>query len=701
MDYLQKATETNPSHQPDAASPDALRIIDTDLEALGTPPVVQNEKSIKKKILVNQLNHIHFKNETIRIYFKHIRDDHIISFDVAPQPCFGKRLVCLWKDPPDIRQLLTTYQIHHFIVINHQHMIIADAELRGLNTRGICLTLPETSTQTTSRKTRRYACDHLNAQLIQNGIIFPGTLIDFSADAFKVGIQSSPAESFQWMNTKGNINLILSNGVGTIYSGECVILKQQGSGARKTIILKPMHDTIQRFNPREYRSKRLTFTPLPDICFTHPLSHKFINLKMIDLSGSGISVEDDETNSVLLPGMIIPSMTLNFAGSFHFECKAQVVYRKSITTDAQKTIIKCGIAFLDMAPDDHMRLLSMLHQTVNKNFYICNEVDMEDLWAFFFASGFIYPKKYAFIHEDKKKIKATYERLYTRNSNITRHFTWQKKGEILGHLSMLRFYQNTWMIQHLAAIASKEQLRVGIDILKQIGSYAYDCHRLYSSHMDYLICYFRPDNHFPNHFFGGAARSIKNPKACSIDTFAYYHYRKSTLAPPGLPDEWTLNAPEYQDMTALENFYERQSGGLTLEALDLIPDEEMARRHDLSAEYSKIDLKRERRLYALKHNNALKTVFMLNLSNFALNMSDLTHCISVFVIDPENLPASILRAAVSSLSSHYKEKRFPVLLYPLAYADMHSLPYEKTYDLWALSMQHTDDYFRNFKHLAG
>lgn len=701
MDYLQKAIETNQSRQPDGASPEALRIIDTDLETLGNPSVVQNEKTIKKKILVNQLNHIHFKNETIRIYFKHIRDEHIISLDAAPQPCFGEKLVCLWQDPPDIRQLLTAYQLHHFIVIDNQNIIIADAELRGLNKRGICLTLPEISTQTTSRKTRRYACDNLNAQLIQNGVIFPGTLIDFSADAFKVGIQSSPSESFQWMNTKDNLNLILSNGKGTIYSGECTILKQQGSCARKTIILKPIHDTIQRFNPREYRSKRLTFTPSPDICFTHPLSHKFINLKIIDLSGSGISVEDDETNSVLLPGMIIPSMTLNFAGSFRFQCKAQVVYRKAFTTEAQKTIIKCGIAFLDMDPDDHMRLLSLLHQTVNKNFYICNEVDMEDLWSFFFASGFIYPKKYAFIHEDKKKIKTTYERLYTRNSNITRHFTWQKKGEILGHLSMLRFYQNTWMIQHLAAISSKEQLRVGIDILKQIGSYAYDCHRLYSSHMDYLICYFRPENHFPNHFFGGAARSIQNPKACSIDTFAYYHYRKSALAPPGLPDEWTLKPPEYRDMTELENFYERQSGGLTLEALDLMPEEEMAQRHDLSAEYLKIDLKRERRLYALKHNNVLKAVFMLNLSNFALNMSDLTHCISVFVIDPEDLPASILKSAVSSLSSYYKEKKFPVLVFPMEYAVMHSLKYEKTYDLWALSMQHTDDYFRNFKHLAG
>ncbi|RJP86083.1 MAG: PilZ domain-containing protein [Desulfobacteraceae bacterium] len=698
MDYIQKTKETT---QPADSSQNALRIIDTDLDALGKPPVIQNEKSIKKKALVNQLNHIHFKNETIRINFKHIRDGHAISFYATPQPTFGIRLVCLWQELPDVSHLLTTYKFHNFIVINHQNITTVHAELRGISNKGICLTLPEKSTQTTSRKIKRYPCENLDAQLIQNGIIFLGALIDFSANSFKIQIKSSPTESFQWINTKDNLNLILSNGKGTIYSGQCHIIKQQGCSGRKTIILQPVHETIQRFNPQVFRSKRLALTPSPDIFFTHPLSHTFINLKIIDLSGSGLSVEDDENSAVLLPGMIIPSMTLNFAGSFNFHCKAQVVYRKLVETDSQKPVVKCGIAFLDMNPEDHMRLLSLLHQTVNKNFYICNEVDMDDLWTFFFASGFLYPRKYAFIHESKQKIKTTYERLYTKNSNIARHFTWQKKGEILGHLSMLRFYQNTWLIQHLAAIASKDQLRIGIEILNQIGSYAYDCHRLYSSHMDYLICYFRPENQFPNHFFGGVARSIKNPKACSIDTFVYYHYRKSAITMPDLPEDWTLTTPGYTDLTAFENYYENRSGGLMLDALDLIPeDEEMTQRHDLSSEYSKIELKRERRLYALKHNNQLRAVFMLNVSNFAVNLSDLTNCISVFVVDPENLPAAILTAAVSSLSEHYKEKKFPVLLFPAEYATMHCLKYEKLYDLWTLNMQHTDDYFKNFNHLS-
>lgn len=700
MDYIQKAIETAaPSSLPEA-SQDALRIIDTDLEGLAKTPAPQAEKTIRKKHLVNVLNHIHFQNETVRLSFHHLRNDHSVSFDAAPQPCFGEKLVCLWREPPDIDQLLSAYRFLCLAVITQQHITTVHAEVRGISDKGICLDLPEKSEQTTSRKARRYPCDHLNAQLIQNGVVFNGTLTDFSASSFKIDLKSSPTESFQWINPNTHLNLILSNGKGTIYSGECGILKQQGGSHRKTVILKPSQETIQRYNPQQYRSKRLTLTPSPDIYFTHPLSHKFVNLKIIDLSGSGISVEDDENSSVLLPGMIIPSMTINFAGSFQFYSKAQVVYRKSVETERQRTIVKCGIAFLDMPPDDHMRLLSLLHQSVNKNFYICNEVDMEDLWRFFFDSGFIYPRKYAFIHEDKHKIKTTYQRLYTKNSSIARHFTWQKKGEILGHLSMLRFYQKTWLIQHLAAIASKEQLRVGIEILNQIGSYAYDCHRLASSHMDYLICYFRPENPFPNHFFGGVARNIKNPKACSIDSIAYYHCRKPSAQTPVLAEGWNLQKITYKDLAALESFYEHQSGGLMLDALDLSPDEDMAQRHDLSAEYAKVELKRERRLFGLRKENTLKAVFMLNLSNFAINMSDLTNSISIFVMDAETLPPSVLNAAVAFLSAHYKEKKFPVLLFPAAYMDLHGLKYEKTYELWALDMRHTDDYFKNFNHLT-
>ena len=123
----------------------------------------------------------------------------------------------------------------------------------------------------------------------------------------------------------------------------------------------------------------------------------------------------------------------------------------------------------------------------------------------------------------------------------------------------------------------------------------------------------------------------------------------------------------------------------------------MAERHSLSNEYRKHNMKRQRRVYSLKHNNVLKAVFMANMTNFAINLSDLTNSVSIFVIEPEDLPPAILYAPVTQLAEKYEQKTFPVLIYPLSYAE--ALSYERVYNLWVLNMEYTDDYFKHFERL--
>ncbi|MBS3758918.1 MAG: PilZ domain-containing protein [Desulfobacterales bacterium] len=700
MDYIEedkKRKENNPSDDLNTTRAN-LRIIDTDLDPPPSPPVEKKEKTVRKNKLVNKLNLINFNEETVRLNFKHQRDGRIISFDVWPQLCFGQFLACLWQHPPDIQQIKELYVFQNILVDEGQTVLSIDASIRSLNKKGICFRLPDKSTQRSSRKARRFTCDSLGVNIMQNSITFAGFLMDFSSSSFRVEIHQSPKEAHQWLNPKDNVTLIILKGAETLYSCQCAIIKQDAAARKKTLILKPLTSNIQRFCPKEYRSRRLKLTPTPHIIFNHPFTGKLVTLKTIDVSGSGVSVEDDEENSVLLPGMIIPELSINLANAFKLKCKAQVIYR-NINPDGNdkdaSPVVQCGITFLDMDCNDHMRLLSLLHQNENQNIYICNEVDLDELWKFFFETGFIYPKKYKAIQKNKEKIRSTYEYLYTTNSNISRYFTWQRKGVIQGHLSMLRFYENTWLIHHLAALPSNQR-KVGIDILKQIGEFTYDSYRLFSSHMDYLICYFRPENKFPNYFFGGIQKNIGNPKACSIDTFAYLHYRKQREAARGLPEDWELIKSTHNDLNELYNFYEHAAGGLMLQAMDLLPDEDMSNRHSLANAYQKINMKRQRRLYSLKKDNIIKAVFMANFSDFAINLSDLTNSISIFVLEPDKLTPSILYLAISQLSEKYEQKTFPVLVFPFSYTKEQPLKYERLYNLWALSMAYSDDYFKNF-----
>jgi len=349
-----------------------------------------------------------------------------------------------------------------------------------------------------------------------------------------------------------------------------------------------------------------------------------------------------------------------------------------------------------MALNDHRRLLSLLHQVGNQNSYISSKVDQDDLWKFFFEAGFIYPEKYSFISENKGKIKKTYKKLYTENPSIATHFICQKKGLIQGHMSMLRFYENTWLIHHHAALKSS-MIKAGLVVLDQIGKFTYDSHRLYSSHMDYLICYYRPENKFPNQVFGGVVKAIKNPKAFSLDLFSYTHFRKSVDPDNSLPKSWSLEKPLTVDFQELESFYESESGGLMLKALDLEPSS--VDRFDLSGEYSKLGFQRKRHLFVLKKKGILKAVLMLNKTDIALNMSDLTNCIKMIILDPESLTKDVIYKVISCLSKNFEQKKFPVLIYPSSFVEEEKIPFEKMYNLWIMNIQFSDEYFKHMGRL--
>ena len=134
-----------------------------------------------------------------------------------------------------------------------------------------------------------------------------------------------------------------------------------------------------------------------------------------------------------------------------------------------------------------------------------------------------------------------------------------------------------------------------------------------------------------------------------------------------------------------------------LDAADLRPNHH--RIDELSEEYKRLDLQRDRRLLALRQEGQLKAIFMVNLTDLGLNLSDLTNCIKVFVIDKKALSANILRATLDLLATKYQKANLPALLYPVAFADERGIAYEKCYNLWALSLQFTDQYFKYINRL--
>ena len=693
----------------DNANP-RLQIIDTDSEVSGIerqhllPGARSSEadvatpdaRTVKQNRLINKINFLNFQERTLLVTLQHRKYGHMVSVPAEPQPCQDDRLECLWAGNNAAIKHLKYYQFKRLMVPDGQKLLLVEADLIQMTEAGINCRLPDTCCEVSSRKINRHACHGIKTEIIQNGSVFEGTLLNFSTVSFRVQLKTNPPQTFQWLNPESTVTALFKAGSETVYSGECHIIKQTCGQKTRDYVLQPLKSEIQRFKHKEFRSTRLQMNPSPDINFIHPLIDKPINLKVFDISGSGFAVEESYQDAVLLPGMVISELELGLANSYRFKCKAQVVYRKTSDDEDGDTKIRCGLALLDMEIQDHVRLVALLQQAENKNSYICNKVDLDSLWDFFFETGFIYPHKYEFIQKNKEQIKSTYEKLYTQNPNIARHFIYQDKGRILGHMAMIRFFENTWLIHHHAARSSVFN-RAGIEVLSQIGRFGNDSHRLSSIHMDFLMCYYRPENKFPNRVFGGAVRSIKDVKGCSIDPFAYLHFDKSLHQNESLSPGWELIKTDDDDLIELEDFYEHESGGLMINALNIEPRN--AEDQQLQSQFHRLGFKRDKLLYSLKMAGSLKAVIIVNISDIGLNLSDLTNCIKVVILDSEELPKDILLSALGILSAKMELIDIPVLLFPSNYVAQVSLPFEKIYNLWAINLQYTDAYFRYLNRL--
>jgi len=657
---------------------------------------IKQGKKVGKIQLTNTINCINFHDATVWINFKHPHYDQTISLDARPQPCLGEELECRWVGINGLQGKLPAYRFLSLVIPNGKKLVVVEPELLELNDVGIRLRLPENSHEVSLRKVERHYCRGILVQASQNGAMFLGRLLDFNALSFRIELTAAASQNFEWIHPEQTVHLVITNGDNVLFSGECEIIRKSGTPNTGTFVLTALKQEISRFERKEFRSHRQVLTPAPDIVFKHPFTGKRIELKVLDSSGAGFSVTENRETSVLVPGMIIPAMELRFADGQRMNCRAQVIYRQDLKDTPW---VKCGLALLDMDSRDHVHFMAVLHQTKNPNIYLCRDVDVDALWDFFFESGFIYPAKYAFIQKNKKEIKATYEKLYNLDSQIARHFIYQEKGRIMGHMSMLRFYANTWLIQHHAAKTSAGH-KAGLMVLDQIARLINDSHRLRSLHMQYMMCYYRPDNKFPSRVFGGAEQAINDPRGCSGNCFAYIHYRPVPAGNGGSLNDWKLTAAQAADLSDLAGRYAEANAGLMLNALDLKPGQPgQDPCNELCREYSRLGLKRERQLLALTDGASLKAVIAITLSDVGLNLSDLTNCIKIFALAPEVFQQNRLESLLAGVGARLGGEEMPVLLYPLAFVEKQQLTYDKIYNLWVCSLQYSDPYFRYLKRL--
>lgn len=654
---------------------------------------LESAKKLDHSELLNKINYIHFMGQDLYVNMRHPRYKEGILLKAHPEPCVGKEVTCYWADGDLSGLNLESYEFQWLIICDGQLIVFVPATLLSIGGQAISLQLQEYAYVLGQRKVRRYLCESVRAELMQSGFVAKGDLIDFSPLGLRIRANPDAQCSFNWLNPNEMVCINLYNGDHVALSAFCTVVRQGDDCRGRDIVVKPSPDPISRFSKKVIRNTRYHLTPQPTIACEHPLTKKKVQRMVTDISISGLSVDEPADEGVLMPGLIIPDLVINYAGLVKLKCKAQVVYRN----EASEKTVRCGLAILDMDIRTYSRLSQIIanHQDAHSN--VSSEVDVDALWEFMFDTGFIYPKKYKLFQSYREDFKETYRKLYQENPEIARHFTYEKNGKIYAHMSMVRAYDRAWVIHHHAARPMMGK-RTGFVVLKQIMNYINGVHLLPSAKMDYVLCYFRPDNRFPDMMFGDFARTLANQRGCSLDLYAY------TPFPTGgplsiLPEGWSLKESSPLEIWEFDLFYKNHSGGLLIDAFGLKP--KRSNGENLSRVFARLGFFRNWRVYSLLHDRELKAMFIVNQSDLGINLSELLNSITVTVIDSHGLTWDILSRAIENFTGGYKIDNIPVMIYPVEYAKENNVPYEKEYYLWILNLQNANDYLQHMQQKFG
>ncbi len=643
-------------------------------------------RPIAKKKITNILNFINFRGGTIRAVFQHPRYATTACFKARPQPLLSDYLECVWVSKAEVPPDIADYRFVNVLLDNDLKLISVGAQVQSISGEGIRFSIADSGYQISCRSVKRHSsAADISVELMHNSTLFRGTLGDFHAVSFSVVMVRDDKQPFFWLKAAENLYVLLKRGGDIVFTGECQVVRQTDHEHTRIIVLRPLRKNVPRFGAKAARCHRYRPMPAPTVFFRHPLTQQAVHLQIDEISGGGFSAHEYYDSSVLVPGLVLPEIHIEIANIASYSCRGQVIYSRVLAGDGERLTVKIGIGYLEMSMRDQTLLSNYLARMENAKTHTCGRVDLDALWQLFFESGFVYPEKYASISRQRDQFKETYKKLYMNNPDICRHFTYQDKGELVGHISMIHAYEKTWLFHHMAATA--HGLRAGLAVLSQGAWHVNSCYMLNGTPMDYLLAYYRQENRTPRRLFGGYKEKLNNPKACTIDPMAFAHMSKNDLPPDSLRSFLQLKNAEIiaarpSDIAELEKFYQHVSGGLLLRALDLTTDTFNA--DSLNRIYENSGFSRTRHIFALLVKGRLHAIMALTSTDIGINLSNVIDCVKIFAIEHDVLDTLLVSAALAQIAHLVRHDEIAIMTFPVEFAVKKRLPMEKIYNAWVL-----------------
>ncbi len=642
-------------------------------------------KRRKPEFVANLINYLHFSDDRVLLHFSDPQESDHELVAAIPEPCRDGIFACRLEDAA-ILQSIPSAVPQHVLIEDGKQVLIAPVVLMSVDGDKMVLKLVGKAFLLGRRRRRRFRAAQVEIRLTAGGSTYCGMLLDFNRKAYHLELAGGDPDASA---VEKPMTLTLQKQGCVLLESTCSLIRRWKRDGKTGLVVKLSSDTIERYRKRRVRNPRVHLDPPPAISFRHPISGKGVQIHTCEISSSGFSVRERRDEAVLVPGLIIPDARIHLPGTGPIRCKVQVIYERE---DETPDVLCFGLCLLDIDLPGYTRLSQVICRSMDSHSFISEGADVEALWDFFFATGFIYPDKYAYIQSQREQFLETHQKLLTRNPDISKYFIFEEHGRILAHISLVHAYHRAWMVHHHAA-RTAENPRGGLTVLKHAMYFLNDMHRYPSLNIDYAVCYYRPDNRFPKQVFGGFAEALDDRQGCTQDQWTYMTLRKR----PGdgdIPAGWELSPLSEADKRETDRWYQRKWGGLGIDALGVTKPRKAS--EELEKHYQNSGIGRRIECRALKRDGKLVAVCILHHADPGLNFSGFLNCIQVLVIREDMADWATLEKVTRSLMTGYEDYVLPVLTFPVSWAEKAGVPFDKKYVFWVLNLPSSGDRFMEF-----
>jgi len=283
------------------------------------------------------------------------------------------------------------------------------------------------------------------------------------------------------------------------------------------------------------------------------------------------------------------------------------------------------------------------------------QASFEELFDLFSRSGLLKPAHIEALRPGMTEVKKTFALVSNIANTLFRSIVIREKGRVVGHVSSVRVYQNTWYVQHLAAASGSPEsalhVNLGVaDFFDQLRE------------LEFFKMGFYSDNNWTGRAFGTFAKRIEAPAVSMTRKYIPLLIRVDHTPPPEpLPPGIECFEAGRGDFKQLQHFFVQNTPSLALKADDLLA--ENFDLHQLDADFGKYGLHRRRRCWVVTDQSGILAVALAELTSPGLSLFDYLNSIRISYAhaNPALPKERIIQLIISTLMPHFAERGVPAL----------------------------------------